>query len=86
VQNAKPAPDLFLHAAAALGVAPAECLVIEDSGHGVTAARAAGMRVWGFLGGGHADAALGERLVAAGAERLVRSWPDAADLLAGLNR
>jgi beta-phosphoglucomutase-like phosphatase (HAD superfamily) len=35
VANAKPAPDLFLHAAAALGVAPANCLVIEDSLHGV---------------------------------------------------
>ena len=86
VANAKPAPDLFLHAAAALGVAPADCLVIEDSIHGVTAAGAAGMRVWGFLGGGHADDALGARLTAAGAERLVQDWPDAAAALAALNR
>jgi HAD superfamily hydrolase (TIGR01509 family) len=86
VAQAKPAPDLFLHAAAALGVAPAECLVIEDSRNGVLAARTAGMRVWGFLGGGHANPALGERLVVAGAERLVGSWPQAATLLAGLNR
>lgn len=41
----KPAPDLFLHAAAALGVAPAHCLVVEDSEPGVLAALAAGMRV-----------------------------------------
>ncbi|HEY0266190.1 MAG TPA: HAD family hydrolase [Rhizomicrobium sp.] len=85
VRRAKPAPDLFLHAARALGVAPSDCLVIEDSIHGVIAARAAGMRVWGFLGGGHADAALGERLVGAGAEQLVADWPQAARLLASLN-
>lgn len=85
VAHAKPAPDLFLLAAGALGVAPADCLVIEDSLHGVAGARAAGMTVWGFLGGGHADAALGARLAGAGAERLVRDWPQAARLLAGLN-
>jgi HAD superfamily hydrolase (TIGR01509 family) len=85
VKNAKPAPDLFLHAAQELGVAPAECLVLEDSVNGVTAARAAGMRVWGFLGGGHAHDGLGARLTAAGAERLVADWPEAARLLAALD-
>ena len=82
VANAKPAPDLFLLAAAALGVPPGDCLVLEDSVNGVKAARAAGMTVWGFLGGGHADDGLGARLVQAGAERLVRDWPEAARLLA----
>ncbi len=82
VRQAKPAPDLFLHAAAALGVPPADCLVLEDSVNGVLAARAAGMTVWGFLGGGHAHDALGDRLTAAGAARLVRDWPEAARLLA----
>ncbi len=82
VANAKPAPDLFLHAAAALGVPPGDCLVLEDSVNGVKAARAAGMTVWGFLGGGHADDGLGARLAQAGAERLVRDWPEAARLLA----
>ena len=42
----KPAPDLFLEAARRLGVAPAACLVVEDSHNGLTAARAAGMPVW----------------------------------------
>jgi HAD superfamily hydrolase (TIGR01509 family) len=42
----KPAPDLFLCAAARLGLAPAACLVIEDSFNGLRAARAAGMAVW----------------------------------------
>jgi HAD superfamily hydrolase (TIGR01509 family) len=82
VVNAKPAPDLFLHAAAALGVEPQDCLVLEDSVNGVIGARAAGMTVWGFLGGGHADDGLGARLVQAGAARLVRDWPEAAGLLA----
>ena len=44
----KPAPDLFLHAAASEGVPPDECLVIEDSVAGATAARAAGMPCLGF--------------------------------------
>ena len=82
VANAKPAPDLFLHAAAALDIAPADCLVLEDSVNGVIGARAAGMTVWGFLGGGHATDGLGERLLGAGAERLVRDWAEAAQLLA----
>jgi len=82
VANAKPAPDLFLHAAAALGVPPGNCLVLEDSVNGVTGAKAAGMTVWGFLGGGHADDGLGARLIQAGAERLVKDWPEAARLLA----
>lgn len=41
----KPAPDIFLRAAQALGVAPAECLVLEDSYNGIRAGRAAGMQV-----------------------------------------
>lgn len=43
----KPAPDLFLAAAAALGVAPDEVVVIEDAESGIAAARAAGMAVVG---------------------------------------
>lgn len=54
VANGKPAPDLFLHAARQIGVAPGACLVIEDSGPGIKAARRAGMRVFAFVGGGHA--------------------------------
>jgi kojibiose phosphorylase len=43
VANSKPAPDLFLHAAAQLGLAPAQCVVVEDAASGVEAALAAGM-------------------------------------------
>jgi len=82
VKNAKPAPDLFLHAAQQLGIAPAGCLVIEDSVNGVKAGIAAGMTVWGFIGGGHADDGLGARLTAAGASRILADWPDAARQIA----
>ncbi len=51
VENGKPAPDLFLHAAARLGADPARCAVVEDSRYGVEAARAAGMRAFGYFGG-----------------------------------
>ncbi|MDH6115637.1 HAD superfamily hydrolase (TIGR01509 family) [Kitasatospora sp. MAP12-9] len=51
VANGKPAPDLFLHAAARLGVQPSRCVVVEDSQYGVAAARAAGMRAFGYAGG-----------------------------------
>ncbi|MBD8890815.1 HAD family hydrolase [Roseibium litorale] len=56
VQNGKPAPDLFLHAAKAFDVAPEACLVIEDSYPGLVAAKAAGMQVAHFVGGSHLDA------------------------------
>ena len=56
VKNAKPAPDLFLYAAEHMKVAPARCLVIEDSEMGVRAAQAAGMAVWHFAGGAHVKA------------------------------
>ena len=45
VENGKPAPDLYLEAAARLGMAPAVCLAVEDTATGVAAARAAGLTV-----------------------------------------
>jgi HAD superfamily hydrolase (TIGR01509 family) len=53
VENGKPAPDLFLHAALQMGVDPSRCLVIEDSLPGLSAGLAAGMEVWQFTGGSH---------------------------------
>lgn len=53
VARGKPAPDLFLLAAASMGAEPASCLVIEDSLPGVLAARAAGMAVAAYTGGSH---------------------------------
>ncbi|GGP84284.1 HAD family hydrolase [Streptosporangium pseudovulgare] len=51
VAHGKPAPDLFLYAAREMGVEPARCVVVEDSRYGVQAARAAGMRAFGYAGG-----------------------------------
>jgi len=48
VARGKPAPDLFLHAAARCGAEPARCAVVEDTPTGVAAGVAAGMRVFGF--------------------------------------
>ncbi len=53
VVHGKPAPDVFIHAATTMGVDPSDCIVVEDSIHGVTGARAAGMRVLGFTGASH---------------------------------
>lgn len=75
VARGKPFPDLFLFAAAQMRAEPAACLVIEDSVPGVRAAKAAGMRVIGFTGGGHwqHDRA-GSDLLAAGAESVFRDY------------
>lgn len=64
VARGKPAPDLFLFAAERMGVAPADSVVIEDSSAGAQAARAAGMRAYGYVGAAHTDRA---GLVEAGA-------------------
>ena len=53
VASPKPAPDVYLAAAQGMGIAPGACLVVEDSVTGVSAARAAGMTVLGFVGGTH---------------------------------
>jgi beta-phosphoglucomutase-like phosphatase (HAD superfamily) len=71
VSNGKPAPDLFLHAAARMGVQPIDCIVVEDSAAGVTAATAAGMTAIGFVGASHAGFQLGEELKSAGARMIV---------------
>ena len=55
VAQGKPAPDLFLLAARELGVDPADCVILEDSPHGVTGALRAGSRAVGFVGGTHLD-------------------------------
>ncbi|MGD0431738.1 MAG: HAD family hydrolase [Acetobacteraceae bacterium] len=67
VARGKPAPDLFLFAAREMGVKPEDCLVIEDSIHGVKAAIAANMRVLGFAGASHCRPGHADRLLEAGA-------------------
>ncbi|MFE1603197.1 HAD family hydrolase [Methylobacterium sp. ID0610] len=83
VARGKPFPDLFLYAAERMGADPAACLVVEDSVPGVRAARAAGMRVLGFSGGGHwrHDRAAAD-LLAAGAALVFEDFRRLPDLIA----
>lgn len=67
VAHGKPAPDVFIYAAGWMRAAVPDCVVIEDSLHGVRAAVAAGMRVIGFAGGAHCGPDHSSRLAAAGA-------------------
>ncbi|HET7411445.1 MAG TPA: HAD family hydrolase [Pararhizobium sp.] len=71
VARGKPAPDVYLFAATECGVDPIDCIVVEDSVAGVTAARLAGMRVLGFTGGRHSYPGHGEQLRAAGAIEII---------------
>jgi len=72
VSRGKPAPDLFLYAARAMGFAPGACLVVEDSPAGVQAALAGGMRVVGFVGGAHAQSSAHRAaLTALGPDRVI---------------
>jgi HAD superfamily hydrolase (TIGR01509 family) len=57
VAHPKPAPDVYLHAAKTMGAAPARCAVVEDTPTGVKAGIAAGMTVFGYVGGPQSDAA-----------------------------
>ena len=83
VAEGKPSPDLFLHAARAMGAAPKDCLVIEDSVAGVAAGRAAGMTVFGFVGASHfSPLDKGAHLTAAGAELLFDDMARLPDLVA----
>ena len=77
VEHGKPAPDLFLHAATHMGVRPEECVVVEDSPHGISAARAAGMTAVALAAGGHIRSSTVDKLRAAGAHHIV---PDVATL------
>src|SRR6185437_2669499 len=77
VARGKPEPDLFLYAAEKMRVAPGRTLVVEDSVSGVTAAKAAGMTVWGFAGGSHYRSRDGRAILRdAGADRVFDRMTD----------
>jgi HAD superfamily hydrolase (TIGR01509 family) len=79
VAHGKPAPDVFIYAAGSMRTPVDRCLVMEDSLPGVRAARAAGMRVFGFTGGSHCPPGHAERLLEAGAERVLAAMEDLED-------
>lgn len=81
VANGKPAPDIFLYAAEAMGAEVSDCVVVEDSVAGTTAGVAAGMRVIGFSGGSHCLPGHGGRLRAMGAEAVIADMRDLPDLI-----
>lgn len=85
VSRGKPEPDLFLHAAERMGTEPARCLVIEDSVPGVTAAKAAGMTAFGFIGASHCRAGHEDRLSAAGADLIFGEMRELPSLIAQRN-
>jgi HAD superfamily hydrolase (TIGR01509 family) len=77
VERGKPAPDLFLYAAERMQADPRRTLVIEDSVSGVTAGKAAGMTVWGFVGGSHYQSRDGKAILSrAGADRVFGRMAD----------
>lgn len=65
VERGKPAPDIFIYAAKEIGVNPEECVVIEDSGNGVRAAKAAGMKCIAFKNpnSGHQDISSADKAI-----------------------
>lgn len=84
VARGKPAPDLFNHASHKIGVPPVACVVVEDSFAGATAARAASMRCFGFVGGGHASPALTAALMDAGVMEIVQTMTRLPSAIAAL--
>lgn len=85
VPKGKPAPDLFLHAAASMRAQPRQCVVVEDSPAGIAAARAAGMRVLAFTGGSHAgNPTLKARLASSEPDFIFADMLQLPDLIAGL--
>lgn len=81
VENGKPAPDLFIHAARQMGFAPERAITVEDSANGVRGAKAAGQFVVGFTGGGHWFDKSGTQLMQAGADLVVSSHAELAQWL-----
>jgi len=81
VKNGTPPPDLFLFAAAQMGVAPERLLVIEESLAGVQAGITAQMTMVGFTGGGHFFPGYGATLSALGAHDIIDDMRDLHALL-----
>ncbi|MER8535466.1 HAD family phosphatase [Mesorhizobium sp. M1005] len=83
--KSKPAPDVFRFAAEKLKADPPNTFVIEDSVHGVTGAKTAGMRVIGFTGAAHSYPGHADALTEAGAETVIRRWAELKSVIAALS-
>lgn len=81
VARGKPAPDLYLHAAAALGVPIERCAIIEDSPVGATGAVASRGYVIGLCAGRHCAPEHGAKLRAIGVDAVAASWDEVAALI-----
>ena len=81
VTRGKPAPDLYLHAADRLGVAIAECAIVEDSIVGATGAVASGGFVIGLCAGNHCAPDHAERLRAVGVQAVASDFAEVTKLL-----
>jgi HAD superfamily hydrolase (TIGR01509 family) len=81
VARGKPAPDLYLHAAAALGVAIERIAIIEDSPVGVTGAQASGATVIGFVAGRHCLDGHEDRLRTLGVMKIAHDFDEVAAFL-----
>ena len=77
----KPHPDIYLHAAGRLGIAPDRCLVIEDHPVGVAAGAAAGMTVIALLAASHIREGHAERVRAAGAHHVARDYAETSEII-----
>jgi HAD superfamily hydrolase (TIGR01509 family) len=82
VARGKPAPDLYLHAAAALGVPIGQVAIIEDSPVGVAGALASGAEVIGLVAGRHCQPGHEARLRALGVRHIAHDFDEVAALLA----
>jgi beta-phosphoglucomutase-like phosphatase (HAD superfamily) len=81
VSNGKPAPDIYLHAAASLGIEIRRAVILEDSPVGATAAVASGAHVIGFCGGTHCATDHADRLRAVGVHNIAVNFEEVSQLV-----
>jgi len=81
VERGKPAPDIYLHAAAQLDVRIGDCVILEDSEVGATGALASGARVIGLAAGRHCIDGHADALRALGVEEVANSFDEVGKLL-----
>jgi len=86
VARGKPHPDIFLYAAEQLGISPADCIVIEESIGGITAARAAGATAIGLTAASHIQPGHDARLREAGADHVATSFAELDRIIRPLTR